>query len=104
MNTVGTIKSVGAIYMDVDSHKCVQNTLETRITTEVAYIKKKRIRNITIESWPASWSSGQSLCLLIMRSRVRFPALPWEFSLKGRIPTEFSLKGRIPTVTMVWVG
>jgi len=36
-------------------------------------------------SWtrPASWSSGQSLCLLIVRSRVRFPVLPWEFSLKG---------------------
>ena len=43
---------------------------------------------------PASWSSGQSLCLLIMRSRVRFPVLPWEFSLKGRIRA----------VTMVWVG
>jgi len=43
---------------------------------------------------PASWSSGQSLCLLIVRSRVRFPVLPWEFSLKGRIPA----------VTMVWVG
>ena len=43
---------------------------------------------------PASWSSGQSLWLLIMRSRVRFPVLPWEFSLKGRIPA----------VTMVWVG
>ena len=28
-----------------------------------------------------------------MRSRVRFPALPWEFSLKGKIPP----------VTMVWV-
>ena len=45
-------------------------------------------------NWPASWSSGQSLWLLIMRSRVRFPVLPWEFSLKGRIPA----------VTMVWVG
>ena len=42
---------------------------------------------------PASWSSGQSLWLLIMRSRVRFPALPWEFSLKGKIPA----------VTTVWV-
>ena len=31
--------------------------------------------------WPASWSSGQSFWLLITRSRVRFPALPWEFSL-----------------------
>jgi len=29
-----------------------------------------------------------------MKSRFRFPALPWEFFLKGRIPT----------VTMVWVG
>ena len=28
---------------------------------------------------PASWSSGQGLWLLIMRSRVRFPVLPWEF-------------------------
>jgi hypothetical protein len=45
-------------------------------------------------SRPASWSSGQSLWLLIMRSRVRFPALPWEMFLKGRIPA----------VTMVWVG
>ena len=33
---------------------------------------------------PASWSSGQGLWLLIMRSRVRFP-------------------GKIPVVTMVWV-
>ena len=30
---------------------------------------------------PASWSSGQSFWLLITRSRVRFPALPLEFSL-----------------------
>ena len=44
--------------------------------------------------WPASWSSGQSIWLLIMRYRVRFPTLPWEFSLKGRIPA----------VTMIWVG
>ena len=33
---------------------------------------------------PASWSSGQSLWLLIMRSRVRFPVLPWEFFLAGK--------------------
>ena len=31
--------------------------------------------------WTASWSSGQGLWLLIMRSRVRFPVLPWEFFL-----------------------
>ena len=28
---------------------------------------------------PVSWSSGQGLWLLIIRSRVRFPVLPWEF-------------------------
>ena len=42
---------------------------------------------------PASWSCSQSLCLLTMTSRVRFPALPWEFSLKGKILA----------VTMFWV-
>ena len=42
---------------------------------------------------PTSWSSGQSFWLLITRSRVRFSALPWGFSLWGRIPV----------VTMVWV-
>ena len=36
--------------------------------------------------WPASWSSGQSFGLLITRSRIRFPALPWEFSLWGEDP------------------
>jgi hypothetical protein len=30
-----------------------------------------------------SWSSGQSFWLLIVRSRVRFPALPWGFFLEG---------------------
>ena len=30
---------------------------------------------------PTSWSSGQDLCLLIVRSRVRFPVLLWEFFL-----------------------
>ena len=34
--------------------------------------------------WPASWSSGQGLWLLIMRSRARFPVLPWEFFLAGK--------------------
>jgi hypothetical protein len=32
---------------------------------------------------PASWSSGQNFWLLIMRSRVRFPVLPWGFFLEG---------------------
>ena len=58
------------------------------------YIKKKNYCYRYFRKRPVSWSSGQSFCLLIMRSRVRFPVLPWEFSLKGRIPA----------VTMVWVG
>jgi hypothetical protein len=32
---------------------------------------------------PASWFSGQSFWLLIMRSRVWFPVLPWGFFLEG---------------------
>jgi hypothetical protein len=34
--------------------------------------------------WPASWSSGQSFWLLIMKCRVLFPALPWGFFLEGK--------------------
>jgi hypothetical protein len=33
--------------------------------------------------WPASWCSGQSFWLLIMKSRVRFPVLTWGFFLEG---------------------
>jgi hypothetical protein len=33
--------------------------------------------------WSASWFSGQSFWLLIMRSRVWFPALPWGFFREG---------------------
>jgi hypothetical protein len=32
---------------------------------------------------PALWSSGQIFWLPIMRSRVRFPVLPWEIFLEG---------------------
>jgi len=54
----------------------------------------EEIKLNTIVSQTSLIVCGQSLCLLIMRSWVRFPVLPWEFSLKGRIPA----------VTMVWVG
>jgi hypothetical protein len=57
--------------------------------------KEQNYTSVYFTAWPASWSSGQSLWLLIMRSRFRFPALPWEFSFGGG--------GRIPMVTMVWV-
>ena len=56
-------------------------------------MKREKDKPYVDAVWPASWSSGQSLWLIIMRSRVRFPALSWEFSSKGKIPT----------VTMVWV-
>jgi hypothetical protein len=35
---------------------------------------------------PASWLCGQNFWLLAMRSRVRFPVLPWEFSLAREDP------------------
>ena len=37
-------------------------------------------------NWPASWSGGRSFWLLITRYWVRFPALPWGFSLWGEDP------------------
>jgi hypothetical protein len=43
---------------------------------------KNVIYNI-VSKWPASWSSGQSFWLHIIRSRVRFPVLPWEIFLEG---------------------
>jgi hypothetical protein len=36
--------------------------------------------------WPSSWLGGQTFWLLTMRFRVRFPFLPWEFSLAGEDP------------------
>ena len=41
-------------------------------------------RKLYLKYRPASWSSGQGLWLLIMRSRVRFPVLPWEYFLAGK--------------------
>jgi len=57
--------------------------------------QQTKITVLYILIWPASWSSGQSLWLLIMRSRVRFPVLAWEIFPEG---------GGFPAVTMVWVG
>ena len=47
----------------------------------VDMFRRFEIYDFTSKTWPASWSSGQGLCLLIMKSRVRFPVLPWEFFL-----------------------
>jgi hypothetical protein len=35
---------------------------------------------------PSSWSSGQSVWLLIVRSRVWLPVLPWGFFLEEEDP------------------
>jgi hypothetical protein len=48
------------------------------------YIRRGISKRIT--GWPASWSSSQRFWLLIMRSRVRFPALPWRFFPIGENP------------------
>jgi hypothetical protein len=40
----------------------------------------------TFLHWPASWLCGQNFWLLAMRSRVRFPVLPWKFSFTGEDP------------------
>ena len=40
----------------------------------------------SVNGRPASWSSGQSLWLLIMKSRVRFPALGVPTSEVGYTP------------------
>ena len=67
--------------------------IQNSYVTVVLVSCKDFLAPYTPTNGPPSLSSGQSLWLLIMRSRVRFPALPWEFSLKGMIPA----------VTMVWV-
>jgi hypothetical protein len=45
-------------------------------------IENKMCDLISSVPWPALWSSGQSFWLLIMRSRLRFPVLPWGFFLE----------------------
>ena len=65
-------------------------TMAGILVTRIRMCVRESVKKITLDCvnfinkdptlWPASWSSGQSLWLLIMRSRVRFPALPWEFT------------------------
>ena len=77
---IKSVESIGSAIAVLDMCQANSHTDEEKDKTAIFDMR------------PASWSSGQSLWLLIMRSRVRFPALQWEFSLKGKIPT----------VTMVW--
>ena len=51
---------------------CASCCIESKVKNSEKYEKK---------CYGISWSSGQSFWLLITRSRIRFPALPWEFSL-----------------------
>jgi hypothetical protein len=46
----------------------------------------KTMWNSIFKMWQASWSSGQSFWLLIMRYRVRFPVPLWGFFLEGEFP------------------
>jgi len=94
-----TINRTTSIYQPTNAHIISHKTLRhVSILSDhhhgALFLAKIKLQYLQFNSRPASWSSGQSLWLLIMRYRVRFPALPWEFFLKGRIPT----------VTMVWVG
>jgi len=99
MNTIGVTKLL--IDFEVQAHVEMGDGINFNLLTpNVDYIVRtapltsKYCILCIYSTRPASWSSGQSLCLLIMRFRVRFPVLLWEFSLKVRIPA----------VTMVWVG
>jgi hypothetical protein len=47
---------------------------------------KCKISCNSYEIWPVSWLGCQNFWLLAMRSRVRFPVLPWKFSLAGEDP------------------
>jgi hypothetical protein len=53
------------------------------ITSFTVFIYSHVLKIITST---ASWSSGQSFWLLIMRSRGRFPVLPWGFFLEEEDP------------------
>ena len=55
---------------------------DTQLETAVNICVNNLYKNRLIR--PASLSSGPGLWLLIMRSRVRFPVLPWECFLAGK--------------------
>jgi hypothetical protein len=49
-------------------------------------LQKKNQKAYISITWPALWPGGQDSWLLDMRSRFRFPVLPWEFCLIGDDP------------------
>jgi hypothetical protein len=76
----GVVKSVltflhASDYLKTGHRLCTLH-LSKQIGTECTFVP------IFLSTWPASWSNGQSFWLLIMRSRVRVPVLPWWFLLE----------------------
>ena len=63
-----------------------RHTVKKKKNLDTSLVKKHVVflRKYGVKQGPASFSSGQGLLLLIMRSRVRFPVLPWEFFLAGK--------------------
>jgi hypothetical protein len=60
-------------------HEPLLHTIVRWCTNSLTYLETL---TSTSPSRPASWSSGQSFWLLVMKYRFRFPALPWGFFLE----------------------
>jgi len=62
------------------------------------YLSNRYVRHVVhyiyIYIYLYTHDQPRGLVVRVSDYRVRFPVLPWEFSLKGRIPA----------VSMVWVG
>jgi hypothetical protein len=63
-----------------------ENYLDTATLLKLKKLECSVLYIVNFCRRPASWSSGQSFWLLIMRSRTRFPVLPWGFFLEGEDP------------------
>jgi hypothetical protein len=74
------LKITGILNNVFRPQKTLNKTIITQYTGPPSVVIRQR--NFDYQSkgcGPALWSSGQRFGLLIMRSRVRFLALPWEF-------------------------
>jgi hypothetical protein len=87
-------QSVGLLWTSDQSVAETSTWQHTTLTTDKhpcprrvnGLLALRNISSASILNWPASWSSGQSFWLLIMRSRVRIPVLWWGFFLEGEDP------------------
>jgi hypothetical protein len=96
---VNKCQRFGEIHWHNDHTDFPYNCYRTACRADVQNKKKKsdNKRNERVRTWiaraefvkpifrtrPVSWSGGQSFWLLNMRSRIRFPVLPWGFFLEG---------------------